>query len=186
MYHSGGSQPRPQPQCCHLANYILKVDGIVVCVRSGLMCTHTLTLANALTKIKPQPDICYILKFSHDLPQMEPIPPHIHAPTVAHSGDKCVVESCKTTHQSVKLCDADLLRVHHAELSPGDQVQAELSVTQRFTRSSRWHTASYRHLVNILTARSPLWKAKHLNCAYTHKWHVNMRTSAVRSPVSVV
>lgn len=39
--------------------------------------------------------------------------------------------SSKNIYQSVKLCDADFIWVHHAELSPGDQVQAQLSVRQR-------------------------------------------------------
>jgi len=43
-------------------------------------------------------------------------------------------KNCKAAHQSVQLCGADLIGVHHAKLSPGYQVQAKLSETQNHIR----------------------------------------------------
>lgn len=51
-------------------------------------------------------------------------------------------EDVKNTHQSVKLGDADFIGVHHAELLPGHQVQAELPETHTHTRT---HRLSARH-----------------------------------------
>lgn len=40
----------------------------------------------------------------------------------------CHGNAGKQTYQSVELSDADFIRVHHAELSPGYQVQTQLPV----------------------------------------------------------
>lgn len=76
---------------------------------------------------------------------------------------KYCVENWKNTHQSVKLGDTNFIWVHHAELLPGHQVQAELPVTQRFTRYEHGGEVDYVHIrqvILIVSSYRTLWWAE--------------------------
>ncbi len=66
------------------------------------------------------------------------------------NGSVCVCmhvleHECMTTHQPIQLCDADLIRVHHAEVPPGDQIQTQLPVTHKNTHFDSTHQIPSHH-----------------------------------------
>lgn len=84
------------------------------------------------------------------------------------------------THQSVKLGDTYFIRIHHAELLPGHQVQSELPGTHEIIIiKKKQHTHGEREV----NEEPIVFKERQRALNTCRKWHVYTR--AVRSSLSV-